>query len=162
MSKFKPKTNKYIKVDKNAILTVDQKHQDMLSTINQEELKLVSLEKSLVSSRAELEELKKQKLRIHKHRVIELKDYIKTLRKEIQHIKSLRKEYYLDNSQYIFDYFENKKQIIDNVNINKDIVNSFFKIKTDEKNKDDNTSSGLMHHRKYFSTLDEYFIDMND
>lgn len=160
MSKFKPKTSKYIKVDKNAILTVDQKHQDMLNDINQEESKLVSLEETLSLLKSELDELKNQKLKTNKHRVIELKDQIKTLRKEIQHIKSLRKEYYLNNSQYIFDYFENKKQIIDNVNVNKDIVNSFFKIKTN--NKDTNNNSGLMHHRKYFSTLDESFIDMND
>ena len=160
MSKFKPKTSKYIKVDKNTILTVDQKHQDMLDNINQEESKIVSLQESLSSFKSELEDLKKTKLKSNKCRVIEIKDRIKSLRKEIQYIKSLRKEYYLNNSQYIFDYFENKKQIIDNVNVNKDIVNTFFKLNTDNNNKQ--SDSGLMHHRKYFSTLDESFIDMND
>ena len=160
MSKFKPKTSKYIKVDKNAILTVDKKHQDVLSSINKEESKLKYLQEEYDLLSKEITTFKNVKTtREEKYALVEKRDRIRTLRKEIQNIKSLRKEYYLNNSQYIFDYFENKKQIIDNVNVNKNIVNEFFKIKVENPEKEDNS---IMHHRKYFSNLDESFIDMKD
>lgn len=164
MTKFKPKTNKNIKVDKKAILTVDKKHSDTLNEIYKEECKLPELEKELLSLKEE------------KERTNDIKDRIIQINKEIKRIKELRQAYYLNHSKYIFNYFESKK--CDNIstsNNKKTVMNSFFNVENsnanirpnsdndDDINYNTNTMSPLTEDPKqYFSHLDESFIDMND
>lgn len=154
MTKFKPKTNKNIKVDKNAILTVDKKHQEILNNIKKEEGTIKTLKKkyrhlkSLCESTQEID------------KILSYKDQMIDIKKDIQRITKMRKLYYLDNNKYIFEYFEQKKNIIDNSN-KKKVVNDFFNINK-TKTKLDDGFDNTMNHKQYFSGLDDSFIDMND
>jgi hypothetical protein len=61
---------------------------------------------------------------------MEIRDKVLEINSRIKSLKTQKKRYLLDNSKYIFDYFEEKKKISsgDN-NQNKNVLNTFFKIK---------------------------------
>ena len=71
----------------------------------------------------------------------------------------------LDNSKYIFDYFEQKQQISDsNSESNVTILNSFFKVKSNEDKKLDTSSyvqSKKMYH-DYWKNVNNEFTNMQD
>lgn len=151
MPKFKPKTNKNIKVDKKSILTVDKKHHDMLESFKDNEERIVEIRKHIKSLKTKLK--KETDISI----CLELEDEIQSHRKKIKIMQKDKKQYYLDNSKYIFDYFENKKHIIENKN-QKVFMNEFFKIKDETTTQEESK----MNPKKYFINMDESFIDMKD
>jgi hypothetical protein len=95
---------------------------------------------------------------------LEIEDQIKDITETIRELKLKKKEYFLDNSKFIFDYFENKKNISSGVSIpqtsssNKNkIVTSFFKLKEDviEEQNDGNKTSNIV--QKYLTNIDDCF-----
>jgi hypothetical protein len=156
MTKFKPKTNKNIIVDKNSILTVDKKHQEILASIKKEE-------EDMENMKLQYNTLKLQYRNANEiEKKLQYKDQLCEIKKEIQRIQSLRKQYYLDNSKYIFNYFEHKKNIIENNN-KKRVVNDFFRLNKDKRQHTiEETQEVQNNHKHYFAGLDESFINMED
>ena len=64
----------------------------------------------------------------------------------------------MNNNKYIFDYFETKKSVSLDNNKTK-LLNSFFKIKSEEVSIQNNENKNNI--QKYLSNLDESFIDIN-
>ena len=152
---FKPKTSKKIKIDEKSIVTLDSKHNEVLDTIQKEELDIPKYEEIIEENR--------QILRNKKYKTLDEKldiiDKNRMLKRKILELKKKRKEYYLDNSKYIFKYFENKKEISKDNN-KKVVLNNFFKKKT--KHNDDVNNESLTNVKRYLSGLDDDFIDIND
>jgi ribosomal protein L37AE/L43A len=175
---FKPKANKKIEVNKNATVTLDSKHHEMIEKFNKELAEIPKFEREI----AEIQ----YKINVGEYDNIEHKldmiDTIKSLKTRINRIKKNKNKYLLNNSKYIFNYFENKKDICKNNN-KKTILNKFFMInkKSDDESADTNTStitshatgsasdtsakkrsSKNMETKRYLSKLDDDFLDIND
>jgi len=84
--------------------------------------------------------------------IIETKDKIKSIQKEINRLKIEKKQYFLNNSRYVFDYFEQKQQIstIEKPSQHDEVIHSFFKIKSK-----DNEGSNI-HSNKYLQSKHYY------
>ena len=154
MPNFKHKTNKKIIMDEKSITTLDSKHRDIEAEFTKEK------EETLPELRAKKKYFQKlssdTSLSIdHK---IEIQDTLRDVTMRINEIKKNTKHYYLNNNKYIFDYFENKKEISNNNNKTK-LLNSFFKINSEEEHQ--NTSKNNDNIQKYLSNLDESFIDIS-
>jgi hypothetical protein len=151
---FKPKNTKKILIPQNNVITLDNKHTELLQEFNDNECVkipvLILKKKELLKKMSKVQNIDKQ---------LELNDEIKNISIEIKKLKTKRKKYYLDNSKYIFDYFENKKQIEDGKNKIKKL-DSFFNIKS---SKDDNIQDNVIENsvEKYLYNVDEGFFDMN-
>ena len=112
--------------------TIDEKHTELLNQFNEEENVTVPQYKK------EKNKLKQQLASCDEtyiEKILDIKDKIKQINKDIHHIKNKKKKYLLENSKYIFQYFEDKKRISsgDN-NQNKNKLNTFFKIKDTQHN----------------------------
>ena len=136
MPSFKPKSAKKIKFNKKSIVTLDNKHKEILNEFSKDE-------DIVLENKYEISNLKKilsEKDNIPIEDKLDLSDKITELKNNIKEFKQKKKEYLLDNSKYIFEYFENKKNISTGVNTQTSnskskLVNNFFKIK--EKTEDD-------------------------
>jgi len=167
MPTFKPKTNKKIKYNKKASITLDGKHKEFLNTFSIDETDIIP------ELKLELKKIKNKLLTDNEILTIEqkmdIKDRIEEIKKEIIELKSRKKEYFLDNSKFIFDYFENKKNISEgaipvNISDKNKIINSFFKIKDNESNDinqiiNQNKNNNIV--QKYLSNIDDTFLDVN-
>ena len=154
MPNFKHKTNKKIIMDEKSITTLDSKHRDIeneFATERQETLPELRAKKKY------FQKLESDTSISIEHK-IEIQDTLRDIRSQINSIKKKSKQYYLNNNQHIFDYFENKKEISNNNNKTK-LLNSFFKIKTDENEQTIREHKDSV--QKYLSNLDESFIDIN-
>ena len=154
MPNFKHKTNKKIIMDEKSITTLDSKHREIENEFAKEK------EETLPQLRAKKKYFQKLALDTSYsiEQKIEIHDTLRDVTSQINAIKKKNKHYYLNNNQYIFDYFENKKEISNNNNKTK-ILNSFFKINSEEEQQtiSDNKNSV----QKYLSNLDESFIDIS-
>jgi len=154
MPSFKHKTNKKIILDEKSITTLDSKHREIENEF------VIDKENTLPELRAKKKYLanllKDDNNDIGKQ--IEIKDMLYDITKQINSIKKKSKHYYLNNNKYIFDYFENKKEISMNNNKTK-LLNSFFKINTENEQQPDTINRDNI--QKYLSNLDETFIDIN-
>ena len=137
MPNFKPKSNKKIKFNKKASVTLDTKHKEFLNEFTKDEYDKIP---DLKSEREEYKQkLKNDYNELAVEQKLDLEDKINEITTMIKEIKSKKKEYFLDNSKFIFEYFENKKNISEGSlasntttasNTNKaKLVSSFFKIK---------------------------------
>jgi len=163
MPNFKPKTNKKIKFNKKASITLDTKHKEFINEFTKDECNTIP---ELKVERLKLKEkLKDEYETLTVEQRLDVEDKITELTNMIKEIKSKKKEYYLDNSKFIFEYFENKKNISDGAikqsNTNKTkLVNSFFKIKQEEDtNKSAINENNIV--QKYLSNIDDGFLDVN-
>jgi hypothetical protein len=164
MPNFKPRSNKKLKFNKKNSITLDIKHKEFLNQFSKDEQNIIPY---LKIERQELrEKLKDNTDNITLEQRLEIEDKINELTEKIKNIKSQKKDYFLDNSKYIFEYFENKKNISDGNNIqantNKSkLVNSFFKIK--EENRSDKLAQSENKNivQKYLSNIDDIFLDIN-
>jgi len=89
---------------------------------------------------------------------LEVNDKIRDISEQIKNIKSNKKNYYFNNNKYIYSYFETKKSVSLDNNKTK-ILNSFFKITTENDVEKSNENKNNV--QKYLSNLDESFIDIN-
>ena len=161
MPSFKPKTTKKIKVNKKNSTTLDGKHKEFVNEFHKDELD------NIPKLKLERENIK---LLLHKNKeertftieqILDYKDRIEEIGTLIKSLKIKKKDYFLDNSEFIFDYFENKKNISKGdtpTNKNK-ILDSFFKIKTENVNVIENKNNNIF--QKYLSNIDESFLDIN-
>jgi hypothetical protein len=163
MPNFKPKTNKKIKFNKKASITLDTKHKEFISEFTKDECNTIP---ELKMERLKLkQQLTDEYDSLTVEQRLDVEDKITEFTNMIKEIKSKKKEYYLDNSKFIFEYFENKKNISDGAikqsNTNKTkLVNSFFKIKQEEDtNKSAINENNIV--QKYLSNIDDGFLDVN-
>ena len=154
MPNFKHKTNKKIIMDEKSITTLDSKHRDIENEFTKEK------EETLPELRAKKKYFQKlsndNTLSIEQK--IEIQDTLRDITSQINCIKKKNKQYYLNNNRYIFDYFENKKEISNNTNKTK-ILNSFFKINSEEDEQITNENKYSV--QKYLANIDESFVDIN-
>jgi hypothetical protein len=167
MPTFKPKANKKIPVFQKYTNTIDNKHTEFINEFTKDEVYVIP---ELLE---EKEKIKQQLLsdcsKFTIEEIMELKDRIIEIKKEIAILKQKKNNYLLDNSNLIFEYFENKKNI-DGVNDTaKNITNksqaifSMFKVKpTSEPNTQDILSkNNNIIIQKYFCNIDETLMDMS-
>ena len=148
MPNFKPKNVKYISNKNINNITLDTKHNNTLNEFKkQNEVLIPNNEKKI----EKLKELLKEK------KTFETLEKIKELKKMNQQYKKLQKEYFLENSKYIFDYFERKKDVSFGNNKTK-ILDNFF-VKNTKTNIESNNNDSIY---KYFSNLDDNFIDVDN
>ena len=163
MPSFKPKTAKKIKYNKRSSVTLDTKHKEFLNEFNKDEkdrIPHLKLERQHLKNT-----LKDQSLNIEQR--LDVQDKIIETTEKIKEIQSKKKDYFLDNSKYIFEYFENKKNISEGNNLNQfeknktNMVNYFFKIKTneDDENLTKKDKNNIV--QKYLSNIDDGFLDVN-
>jgi len=163
MPNFKPKTNKKIKFNKKASITLDTKHKEFINEFTKDECNTIP---ELKMERLKLkQQLTDEYDSLTVEQRLDVEDKITEFTNMIKEIKSKKKEYYLDNSKFIFEYFENKKNISDGAikqsNTNKTkLVNSFFKIKQEEDtNKSAINENNIV--QKYLTNIDDGFLDVN-
>ena len=164
MPTFKPKSNKKIKYNKKASVTLDTKHKEFLNEFVKYDVDVIP---ELKLERHEIKEKIINEIdTISLEQRLNLEDKINEITEKIKEIKNRKKNYFLDNSKYIFEYFENKKNIstgtTSQINTNKtNLVNSFFKI----KNEDNINELDLIENnnivKKYLSNIDDTFLDVN-
>jgi hypothetical protein len=155
MPSFKHKTNKKIIMDAKSIITLDSKHKDIETKFKNEKEDI--LPELRAKKKYYMKLLKDEKITIDQK--LEINDLIKDVAGEIKKMKQNKKYYYLNNNKYIYDYFENKKEIsMDNTPTK--LLNSFFKIKTNDNDiQVENINKDNI--QKYLSNIDESFIDIN-
>jgi hypothetical protein len=152
MTIFKSKNTKKILIN-NCTITIDNKHNELLTNFDNDELIIPKLKEE----RDKLKIFLKNEKSVDK--ILELKDEIDNITRSIKDIKNKKKDYLLDNSKYIFDYFENKKEIEDGKNkIRK--LDSFFNVKTE---KNDNNVNEIINTtvQKYLNNIDDSYFDIN-
>jgi len=155
MPTFKHKTNKKIVLDEKSIITLDSKHKEIEKDFQNEKEDILP---DLRAKKKHYTNLLTDKTITIDQR-LEIEDLIKDIVSQIKEIKQNKKKYYLNNNKYIYDYFENKKEISMDNNPTK-LLNSFFKIKTND-NKEKVESKNKDNIQKYLSNIDESFIDIN-
>ena len=153
MPNFKPKTNKKINIDEKSIVTVDTKHEELLEQFKNDEDELSKYK----NEKRRLQQIIKKKKYDSIDTKIEMEDRIYDLQNKIKSLKSKKKNYMLENSKFVFDYFENKKNIVQNNN-KKKVLDSFFKVNTNEIQDEEDESNNS---KKYLVNVDEEFIDIN-
>ena len=155
MPTFKHKTNKKIVLDEKSIITLDSKHKEIEKDFQNEKEDILP---DLRAKKKHYKNLLTDKT-INIDQRLEIEDLIKEIVYQIKEIKQNKKKYYLNNNKFIYDYFENKKEISMDNNPTK-LLNSFFKIKTnDDQEKVDSKNKDNI--QQYLSNIDESFIDIN-
>ena len=144
--------------------TIDEKHTEMLQSfekIETETIPKLMAEKSQLNAKIPL--LKDHEI----DNYMEIRDRILSIKQQIKLLRSQKKKYLLENSKYIFDYFEEKKKISsgDN-NQNKNVLNSFFKIKATNDSAS-NVNSGKYNQSKrlyqtYWKNVNNEVIQIQD
>lgn len=175
MPTFKYKTNKKIIVDDKSITTLDNRHKEMqlhfsniknviipgLLKEKKELTKLLQEQNDNINSNDDCCENDKNVQSLPIENQLEIKDRIADIKSTLKTHKNNIKQYYLNNSKYIFDYFENKKEI-SNGNTKTKILNSFFKIDTENDRIGELTSLNKNNVKQFLSNIDESFINVND
>jgi hypothetical protein len=160
MQSFKPKPLKKIKNDKKIHFSLDVKHNEFLNIFEKDDNdKLPQMKFDLLSLQDKLSSYENGSLSLQIEQVMEIKDNIFELKKNIHLIQKRKLDYFLDNSKYIFDYFENKKKISQGEITNKNtMLNSFFKINSPEKI--DSNNNNIF--SKYLRNIDDSFLNMDE
>jgi ribosome-binding protein aMBF1 (putative translation factor) len=152
MPSFKHKTNKKIILDEKSITTLDSKHKEIEKEFEKEKTDIIP---DLRAKKRYFTKLLETNLPIDQQ--LEIKDKLLEITAQIKELKTNKKKYYLNNNKYIFDYFETKKSVSMDNNKTK-LLNSFFKIKSEEEVQHSNENKDNI--QKYLSNLDESFIDI--
>ena len=168
MPSFKPKSVKKIKINKKNSTTLDGKHREFMNDFNKDELdKIPKLKEERSSLKKRLQKIENGEILENNptiEQIMEMKDRLIDVTSEIKNLKGRKVEYFLDNSKYIFDYFENKKNISlktdTSTNKNK-LLDSFFKINSNESNAKIMETNNSSIFQKYLSNIDESFLDIS-
>jgi hypothetical protein len=162
MPSFKQTPQKSIKLNKNKLTTLDEKHKEIINTFTRAEKD--QLPKLKNEKKQILKKLKDSEEEIDVHQRLNLEDRLTEINSEMREIKTNKKKYLLENSRYIFDYFENKKNISKDIEPTKtsklSIVDTFFKIKQPtEPVETENVNKNII--SKYFHNTDISVVDMS-
>ena len=146
------------------ITTIDSKHDEMLERFeNIENIIIPNLENEKNSLINEARKLTKKQV----DRYMDIKDRIKEINKSIKKFKNEKNNYFIENSSHIFKYFEDKKKISsgDN-NQNMNVLNTFFKIKSSDKNKStinpDKYNNSRLTYQKYWKNVNNEVLNIKD
>ena len=137
------------KVTKTSVRTIDEKHTEIINEINHNhETVIPELMEEKQKLKNYIRSLKKPQI----DEYMETRDRIYAIQSEINEMKQQKKDYYLNNSKYIFDYFEQKKQISANETPNQhsEVINSFFKIKSNTTDAANPQSAKYVQSKKYY------------
>jgi hypothetical protein len=162
MPSFKQTPQKSIKLNKNKLTTLDEKHKEIIHTFTKAEKD--QLPKLKNEKKQILKLLKDPEEEIDIHQRLNMEDRLTEINSEIRAIKTNKKKYLLENTKYIFDYFENKKNISKEIEPTKtsklSIVDTFFKIKQQtEPVETENVNKNIIY--KYFHNIDISVVDMS-
>ena len=109
--------------------TIDKKHSQMLEHFAKNDSEIIPKLKNQIR---ELEESLNSLGENETDRRLDITDQIQTHKTHIKKLRTEKKRYFLENSKYIFNYFEEKKRISSGEKQHVNVLNSFFKIKTEE------------------------------
>ena len=141
------------------IKTIDEKHTELFNEFNEEETNTIpNLKREKEQLKFHLNSLDG----IQIEQIMDIKDKIKQITKDIYFLKNKKKKYLLENSKYIFQYFEDKKKISsgdNNQNINK--LNNFFKIKENQEENMDNENSKYVY-QNYWKNVKNEITNIQD
>ena len=137
------------KVTKTSVHTIDEKHTEIMNEMNHNEKVIIP---QLINEKQKLKDYIRSLKKSQIDEYMEARDRIYEIQAEIKEMKQQKKDYYLNNSKYIFDYFEQKKQISANEKPNQhsDVINSFFKIKSNSKDASNPQSMKYSQSKKYY------------
>ena len=160
MVTFKHKNTKKIILNAKKTTTLDGKHNEYVNEFkNNINNKIPLLIKKKNSLKKKIKNSVTNKdLTIEA--ILDIKEQIKTISKEIKITKSKEKDYYLTNSELIFDYFEEKKKLSEGNN-KLTCIDTFFNIKNnnDSNNHNKNKNTNV---NKYLINIDDSFINIDN
>ena len=137
------------------IKTIDEKHTELFNEFNEEETNTIpNLKREKEQLKFHLNSLDG----IQIEQIMDIKDKIKQITKDIYFLKNKKKKYLLENSKYI----EDKKKISsgdNNQNINK--LNNFFKIKENQEENMDNENSKYVY-QNYWKNVKNEITNIQD
>tara|TARA_B100001175_G_scaffold299950_1_gene291762 strand:+ start:1036 stop:2145 length:1110 start_codon:yes stop_codon:yes gene_type:complete len=146
-----------MKRNEKTIHSIDKTHSHFLEEFANDEENIIPKLKDAK------EELKNKARKLKDHEIDEfmnIKDQISIINDKIKSLKSKKKKYFLDNSKPLFNYFEDKKNISSGEHKNVNVLNSFFKIKTEEKlNIIDNSKKSIV---QYWKNVHNDIVNAND
>jgi hypothetical protein len=137
--------------------TIDKKHSQMLEKFTKNESEIIPKLKSQIR---ELENTLNNLAENATDRKMDIEDQIRAHKTHIKKLRNEKKHYFLENSKYIFNYFEEKKRISSGEKQNVNVLNSFFKIKTEENIE---KISNLKHYiTNYWKNVDNEITNIQD
>jgi hypothetical protein len=139
--------------------TIDKKHSQMLEQFHDDETCKIP---SLINEKKVLRERAKSLTCDRVDEIMELKDKIDEINKEIKDMKIKKKEYLLNNSEHVFHYFEEKKKISSGETKNVNVLNTFFKVKQAEDEVQDKTVTTRQSIVKYWKNVNNEIINAQD
>jgi hypothetical protein len=156
-------TKNQIKRRDPASHTIDKKHSEKLEYFHQIEQETIpKLKKDIEVLKEHLEKSAANKKHTTENH-FEKEDEIKDLKNRIKLLKQEKKRYFLDNSLYIFNYFEEKKQISSGEKQNVNVLNSFFKVKTDTEDLNMEKINKIKQNvNKYWKNVDNEITNIKD
>ena len=108
-------------------VTLDVKHNEVLSKIMDEEDSLKDIQNEITETKKTLSKLTSLS------EMLNAQEKIRKLKKSVRDIQKKRVEYHLSNANVVFDYFERKQTISSKENDNTIVLNNFFNIKDKSK-----------------------------
>jgi hypothetical protein len=95
---------------------------------------------------------------------MELKDKIRDVNEQLKKYRTMKNDYLLNNVPYIFNYFEEKKKISAGESGNKNILNSFFKIKSEKDvvNNNPKYQNSKNFYQNYWKNVNKDYIHTMD
>jgi len=166
MPSFKPKTNKKITVDVKNSVTLDNKHNEIMTNFTINESLIEELETKKKDIQLRINE-QKNEINSNPGKILEnqkIYNDLKEINKKIKKIRNEKKKYLLNNAKSIFTYFEEKKNISNNDdgNTNSKKLNDFFKIKPKKNELEQEDDNNVNIVKKYLANVDETFVDLNN
>lgn len=141
-------------------VTIDEKHSQLLDEFRTIETETVP---NMESEKADLKEQLKNLCEDDIDMRMEIKDQIRDLTTEIKHLKMKKNNYLLENAQYVFNYFEEKKKISIGESSNKNVLNSFFKVKPMENVLNDpKYNNSRQFYQNYWRNVNKDMCNMGD
>ena len=141
-------------------VTIDEKHSQLL-----DEFRTIETE-TVPNMESEKADLKEQLKNLHEDDIdvrMEIKDRIRDLTAEIKQLKMKKNNYLLENVQYVFNYFEEKKKISIGESSNKNVLNSFFKVKPMENVLNDpKYNNSRQFYQNYWRNVNKDMCNMGD
>ena len=141
-------------------VTIDEKHTQLLDEFHTIETETVP---NMESEKADLKEQLKNLREDDIDARMEIKDRIRDLTSEIKYLKMKKNNYLLENVQYVFNYFEEKKKISIGESSNKNVLNSFFKVKPMENVLNDpKYNNSRQFYQNYWRNVNKDMCNMGD
>ena len=148
----------------NTCNTIDEKHTEMLNQFHLTETEEIpKLLEQVELLKTKISELKESEI----DKYLDIRDKIRTIQMKMKTLKSAKNTYLLKNAKYIFQYFEEKKNISSGgEHANKNVLNSFFKIKgittesSDISNEKYNQSKIV--YQNYWKNVNNELINIQD